>query len=393
MDNTVGLEQLEKRVEWLDNERRNDKTIIAALQSKLDSVDTENAALRLRLADMDSEITRLNTLMARLEQYETSIAEVRTDTGRELAGFDETLKENALQTEKHYQNIESINEKMLEMRKKIQNLDALESDLSRRKDEEIRLHKFIDQLTTKVTESENLQEDFKRSMRLVEEDRRQDAKRLTDLQGEMAAMRKRQDETRGKQDLVGDSMRKLESRIKDLHEAESERRESQTAFTEKMELANVERDRTFKEWSGRFDEVERITTGLEKELKDIENTHRSIKQSQAALDEVTQRFDRRINEITEIQRLNEDRFRQEWTTFKSDDQKRWTNYTLAQEEQHREMSRAIENLSNRITTLEDKLENIQDQFQQIGKDDVKRMTYLINSLRESIEIYNSLFNE
>jgi chromosome segregation ATPase len=393
MDNTVGLEQLEKRVEWLDNERRNDKTIIAALQSKLDSVDTENAALRLRLADMDSEITRLNTLMARLEQYETSIAEVRTDTGRELAGFDETLKENALQTEKHYQNIESINEKMLEMRKKIQNLDSLESELSRRKDEEIRLNKLIDELTKRVSESENFHEDYKRSLRLIEEDRRQDAKRLTDLQGELAAMRKRQDETRGKQDLVGDSMRKLESRIKDLHKAESERRESQTAFTEKMKLANVERDRIFKEWSGRFDEVERITTGLEKELKDIENTHRSIKQSQAALDEVTQRFDRRINEITEIQRLNEDRFRQEWTTFKSDDQKRWTNYTLAQEEQHREMSRAIENLSNRITTLEDKLENIQDQFQQIGKDDVKRMTYLINSLRESIEIYNSLFNE
>jgi len=393
MDNTVGLEQLEKRVEWLDNERRNDKTIIAALQSKLDSVDTENAALRLRLADMDSEITRLNTLMARLEQYETSIAEVRTDTGRELAGFDETLKENALQTEKHYQNIESINEKMLEMRKKIQNLDSLESELSRRKDEEIRLNKLIDELTKRVSESENFHEDYKRSLRLIEEGRRQDAKRLTDLQGELAAMRKRQDETRGKQDLVGDSMRKLESRIKDLHKAESERRESQTAFTEKMKLANVERDRIFKEWSGRFDEVERITTGLEKELKDIENTHRSIKQSQAALDEVTQRFDRRINEITEIQRLNEDRFRQEWTTFKSDDQKRWTNYTLAQEEQHREMSRAIENLSNRITTLEDKLENIQDQFQQIGKDDVKRMTYLINSLRESIEIYNSLFNE
>jgi chromosome segregation ATPase len=393
MDNTVGLEQLEKRVEWLDNERRNDKTIIAALQSKLDSVDTENAALRLRLADMDSEITRLNTLMARLEQYETSIAEVRTDTGRELAGFDETLKENALQTEKHYQNIESINEKMLEMRKKIQNLDSLESELSRRKDEEIRLNKLIDELTKRVSESENFHEDYKRSLRLIEEGRRQDAKRLTDLQGELAAMRKRQDETRGKQDLVGDSMRKLESRIKDLHKAESERRESQTAFTEKMKLANVERDRIFKEWSGRFDEVERITTGLEKELKDIENTHRSIKQSQAALDEVTQRFDRRINEITEIQRLNEDRFRQEWTTFKSDDQKRWTNYTLAQEEQHREMSRAIENLSNRITTLEDKLENIQDQFQQIGKDDVKRMTYLVNSLRESIEIYNSLFNE
>ena len=31
--------------------------------------------------------------------------------------------------------------------------------------------------------------------------------------------------------------------------------------------------------------------------------------------------------------LTEERFRQEWVNFKADDQKRWTNYTLAQEEQ------------------------------------------------------------
>ena len=41
-----------------------------------------------------------------------------------------------------------------------------------------------------------------------------------------------------------------------------------------------------------------------------------------------QRFDRRLNEITEMQRLVEERFRQEWVSFKADDQKRWTNYTL-----------------------------------------------------------------
>ena len=34
------------------------------------------------------------------------------------------------------------------------------------------------------------------------------------------------------------------------------------------------------------------------------------------------RFERRINEITEMERLTEERFRQEWVTFKADDQKR-----------------------------------------------------------------------
>jgi len=37
MDEITDLEQLEKRVEWLDNERRNDKNNLASLQNRLTS--------------------------------------------------------------------------------------------------------------------------------------------------------------------------------------------------------------------------------------------------------------------------------------------------------------------------------------------------------------------
>ncbi len=393
MDDTLDYEQLEKRVEWLDSEHRNDKTVIASLQSKIDNQDTENNALRTRLAEMESEITRLNTLMSRLEQFEQDISEVRADTGKQVEAFKETLRDQALVTEKHTQELEGVNQTLTDIRRKVQNLDEIEKAISDRQEEDVRLYRLIEELKAQVSEVENFDEDYKRSLRLIEESRRQDAKRLTDVQGEVAAMRKRQDETRGKQDLVGDNMRKLENRIKDLIEAESERRESQTAFMEKINLAHVERDRIFKDWGTRFEDMEKITSGLEKELSDLENTHRSVKQSQAALDEVTQRFDRRINEITEIQRLNEDRFRQEWTTFKSDDQKRWSNYILSQEEQHREMNRSLDALGNRIVTIEEHLVALQDDLQQVGKDNIKKMTAVLNSLRDSIETNNAIFKE
>lgn len=393
MDEILQPEQLQKRVEWLDNERRNDKTLLAALQSKLDTYETENAALRTRLAEMDGEITRLNTLMVRLEQLDQDINEIRTSTNRQMEDFKENLRDSGMKVEKHSQEIEGINQNMVEIRRQSQGLKNIQDALEERKQEDIRLARITEEIKTQVGEVDYFNEDIKRSFRLIEENQRQDSKRMTDLQGEVAAIRKRQDETRGKQDLVGDNMRKIEGRIKDLLEAESERRESQTAFMEKLNLAQVERDRVFKTWEARFEEVERVTSGIETELTDLENTHRSVKQSQAALDEVTQRFDRRINEITEIQRLNEDRFRQEWTSFKSDDQKRWLNYTLAQEEQHRELNQSLGNLAERIANLEDRLEDLQDSISQIGKDDIKRMTSLLNSLRESIDTYNRVFKE
>ncbi len=393
MDNPLEMEQLEKRVEWLDNERRTDKTIIASLQSKLDNLDTENAALRIRIAEVESQITRMNTLMARIEQFEDEINTVRKETNQEIGQFRESVREKQIQTERNRQELESLKESINDVRKKTEPVEDIQNALETQKEEDYRLARLIEEQKAQVQEIDHFDEDYKRSLRLLEENRRQDAKRLTDIQGELAALRKRQDETRGKQDLVGDNMRKLENRIKELLTAESERRESQTAFIEKINLVQVERERTFKEWQERFEAVEKITTGFEKQLTELENTHRSVKQSQAALDEVTQRFDRRVNEITEIQRLNEDRFRQEWTTFKSDDQKRWSNYTLAQEEQHREMNRELETLNDRIINLEDLLQDIQDNIQQVGRDDLKRMQAMLNTIRESIETYQTIFKE
>ena len=393
MDDTLDYGKLKKQVDYLDSERNSDKTVIAALQNKLENLDTENSALRTRLADLEGEITRLNTLMARLEQFETDVASLRSETTKQTDTFREALRDQSLLSERNNQAIEGINQAVINVERQFQELQPIQTSLQKTQEENQRINRSVEELSARLSEVEGVDENYSRSLRLIEENRRQDAKRLMDLQGEIAAVRQRQDETRGKQDLVSDNMRKLEGRIKDLLEAESERREAQTAFMEKINLGQIERERTFKDWGSRFEAMEKITANIETELNSLEDTHRTIKQSQSALDEVTQRFERRINEITEIQRLNEDRFRQEWTTFKSDDQKRWSNYILSQEEQHREMNRSLEAMGARIDTLEDHLETLQENLQQLGRDDVKRMMASLNALRDSIETYNTIFKD
>jgi len=387
------MAQLEKRVEWLDNERRNDKTAIAGLQSRIDNLGTENSSLRMRIADLESEISRLSTLLMRVEQFELDISNVRTELSRHIDEVKDSAQEKFIQTEKNVQSIEDLNLDLIELRKKIASYETYPDLIEERKEEDIRLARLIEVLKAQVNEITRFDDDYQRSLRVMEESQRQEAKRLTDVQGEIAAIRKRQDETRGKQDLLGDSMRKLEVRIKELLEAESERQEAQTAFIEKINLAQVERDRTFRSWSERFDRMEMITKDLDEEISGLEDTHSAVTKSLKSLDEVTQRFDRRVNEITEVQRLNEDRFRQEWTTFKSDDQKRWSNYVLAQDEKHREMTRDLEGNNHRIANLEDLINRLQDTIEQVGRDDLKRMQAQLKTIRESIEAYNKIFKD
>jgi hypothetical protein len=97
--------------------------------------------------------------------------------------------------------------------------------------------------------------------------------------------------------------------------------------------------------------------------------------------------ERRINEITEMQRLAEERFRQEWTTFKVDDQKRWTNYTLTTEEQRSEIQRQHEKLSDRTTNIEDTIQEIQDLLQQMNEHTEKALQSLLATLHESVTTF------
>jgi len=392
MDNLYNEEQIEKRVAWLDNELRNDKTTIAALQSKIETLDTENSALRLRIADLESEITRIGTVMARLEQFESDIRELEGNTNRQFEDLRSGIQEKNILSDRNERDIEDLKPMVNDLRKKIDGIEDNKEAIGSRKDEDIRLARLIEELRSQINEIGRFDEEYKRSLRMIEDNRRQDVKRLTDMQGEIAAVRKRQDEIRGKQDLVGDNLRKVENRIKDLLDAESERREAQTAFTEKINITQVEQERTLKQWAERFEKMEEITDGIDDQVTDLEDLKRSVRKSQDGLDDVTQRFERRINEITEVQRLNEDRFRQEWTTFKSDDQKRWSNYILSQEEQHREMDRGVESLNERVSELDEVFDNMKDTLDQLGAEELKRMQSLVKTLRESIDSYNYIFS-
>ncbi len=54
-----------------------------------------------------------------------------------------------------------------------------------------------------------------------------------------------------------------------------------------------------------------------------------------------------------MQRLMEEKLRQEWATFKTDNQKRWTNYSLGQDEIQAEYQRGVEALRVRMQSIED----------------------------------------
>lgn len=382
------FEQLLKQVDWLDDERRKDKTRIGGLEERLTALEGNISPLVHQIKDLTSEVTRLETLMQRMETFDENLIQQRVEAKQYFEDLERQFKKQVEESEKIRRvEMRALETNLAELRKELDPIPELKRGLKARVEEESRLAKLIDEVRSRIDTVRRSEEEYTRTFRLLDDGRRQDSKKLTDLQGEVAAMRKRIDEQRGRVELSATSLRKVETRLNELSVVETERREAQTAFLENQALLQVERERVWKDWQARFEVIEAQTTDIESNLQTLDATHRAVKRTVQTVDELAQKVDRRINEITEIQRLSEERFRQEWVTFKADDQKRWTNYTLTLEEQREQASRQYDKLTDKVTHLEDEIQEVQDLIQQITEQTEKRLQSLLAVAHEWVTTY------
>ncbi|MGW8249016.1 MAG: hypothetical protein ACWGO1_00110 [Anaerolineales bacterium] len=381
-------DQIGKRVDWLDDERRKDKTQLAAVAERITSLEGNLPTITKQLIDMDSEITRVAAKLARIDYFDENLLQARVESKQVIEEMDKEIKQREEESEKVRRvEMRSLESSIVDLRRELSPIPELKRSIQSRVEEDIRLGKIIDELRLKIDTVHRSEEEYTRTLRLIEDGRRQDAKRLTDLQGEITTLRKHSDDQRGKVELFSTNLRKVETRLNELATVEAERREAQSKFLEEQTLLQVERERVWKDWQARFDTIEDQTSEVELNLQNLDSTHRAVKRSQEALDELSHKVDRRINEMTEIQRLAEERFRQEWVTFKADDQKRWTNYTLTQEEQRGEANRQYERLSERVTHLEDAVQEVQDTLQQMNEQTGKTLQSLLALVHEWVSSY------
>lgn len=386
MDDYSGYEQLEKRVEWLDNERRNDKTNLASLQNRLTVLEGENLNLRKQIKELEILITKNTNQIASFDKYDNRIDRLNIDLTKQIRDVNERAEFNLNEAIKRIKlELEATRKSVAEIFPFTEELEPIRTEMRTYKVEDARLARLIEELKVKIQEVSRFDEDYRRSLNLLEENRRQEAKRLTDLQGEVASVRKRLEETRSRFDSFSDSFRTLDTRIAELQTFEKDRKQAQSVFIEKVNNSLVEKDKIFSTWEKRFEQIDKVNLNLNQQMEALEASRQAVSKAISNADEVTQRFERRINEISEFQRLNDERFRQEWTSFKSDDVKRWTNYMLSQEEQSRENAQQFKDLTAQLQELADLSSSLRDQLEILSRSTLRHVQSILMAYQNSLQ--------
>ena len=132
--------------------------------------------------------------------------------------------------------------------------------------------------------------------------------------------------------LLEDLSVRNERRLQEFFLAESERREEMQQFIEEQQRRQQAREAEQSEWSARFREQDARLQGSLTNLANWAETHREMRQLIADFQRIAERLERRFHELSESQRLSEERFRNEWNDWGNSEQQRWKQFTLSTDE-------------------------------------------------------------
>lgn len=376
-------EQVEHRLDWLDEQRRRDAERLQQLEKRLAALEESVAKNTSQVKELAAENARLSSLAARISQFDESLGKHRQEVARFLGEAEEarSAKEKLLEQARKRDQAD-LARSLAEVEAELQRLGELRHSLEARREEEIRLTRTLDGLARGIDDLRARQEDQTRWMTSFEEARKQEGKRVAELQGDLTDLRMRMEATRGALDTVEDRVRRLEVRAAELSAGESERREALTLWMEQQSLRQVEFERGAKEWERRFEAFEKMALELEQRMVAYDETYRALRQQREELDALLERLERRIGEISEMQRLAEDRARQEWAAFLADEQKRWSTEKLMRDEQWREHTRLHERLAAEVDSLNAGMETALRSLAELNGSTQQRLSTLLALFRE-----------
>ncbi len=362
----MDLTQAARMIEWLDEERRRDRGIIASLEERLVQQDEIMAQLERRLNGMEGEQSIMRTTFLPAGREAEIAEQMRTEFQQMIEGIEskrlmaerEADRRGDIGRESVARMVRDLEDRTVTLERAVEELPAARVERDRVASALAAVQQRVEDLAKKFEEPE-------RRITFLEEQRRQDSRRISDIQSEIPDIQKQVDAARPKMEAIEGMVLRNEKRIMDVQTAERDRREEIQQFIDQQTLFLQQRDQQVAELTKSFGSYDEDMRRYIERFESWAETHRQMKKVVDDFERIGERLGRRINEVAEMQRLSEERFRQEWNDWIADDQKRWKQFTLTNDEAWRNHDKQINQYRQNLEALQAALEPVKNSIDRI----------------------------
>lgn len=382
----MDLETIVRHIEDLESQLSSLKKSVASQNSRIGDLDDKAVNYLEKSRETNNEVSKLRSAIKGLNQFDPALTKLRVDIGRQLEEIEKRNQLNVKMLEKvHNDEVNSINQTLEKTKRELS--AQIDERFKRFSDENIRMATSFKETEKKVEEKINSDDSFKLNMHSLVSEFNQNKKVVDNLTAEFDVFKKRMEEVRFKSDNILDDIRNNESRLNEMVVTENERKQAFIEIIEQQTLIRNERDRIWKDWENQFNDSINLVYKL---IPDLQNQQVDLRKTKESFEEITQKFERRINELTEMFRLMDEKFRKEWATFKSDLEKRWSGVTLLMEDKQQDLSGELNKINDRILLVEDSTHDMQEVLLLMSKEIQKGMQGLMNMVNGWMDAFGQI---
>ncbi len=385
------LHQLAQQLKWMEDERRKDRAQIATLQEKIAGQAHEIDELSRRLRDIDGLLKSAQAAIARLQQPDKIMEEFKTDLGALISRQEDDFKKAQREGERlRVLAVESLQRQITEVKQELPRIGKLEDELPNRRAEEKRLSELMQRLQPQIAAAMQLVEERTRGVPYLEEGRRQDVKRLLATEQELIGQLKKIDALAGRQQIMEDALGRIPPRFEPIGVRLAEH-DKQLDDLRSGDFRLQQQTKAFETTLNQVrDQVVDYTTVLNKLREQALVNQRA----ETELNNFQESLRMRVAELSEVERLFEERVKRQFEEFLAEFEKRWSRLEPRIEERWHEHERVHHDLNDRLEAVEatpgplnDELDALRTEHEKMVQAFVNAITGLIDTNKSSLPNY------
>ncbi len=383
----LSLGQLAQQIKWMEDERRKDKAQIATLQEQTVGLAREFAETSRRQQDMDSALKAAQAMLARLLNTDRVLDEFKSDVVAMITRLDDDRKKSERETERiRHLSIETLQRQINEIKVEIPRIGKIEDELPTRRAEEKRLAELMVRLPPQIDAATQLVEERTRGVPYLEEGRRQDLKRLLAVEQESTGHLKKLDILAGKLQILEDALGKIPPRFEPI----AARLSDHDKQLDDLRSGDFRLQQQVKSFDSAVNQLRDQVVDYTSVLNKLREQALINQRAEAELNSFQETLRMRVAELSEVERLFEERVKKQFEDFLAEFEKRWGKLEPRMDEHWHEHERVHRAAEERVERLEGAPAPLQEQITMLRNDHDKFLQAFIEAVTSLVETKSSL---
>jgi chromosome segregation ATPase len=383
----LSLGQLAQQIKWMEDERRKDKAQIATLQEQSVGLAREIAEASRRLQEMDSTLKASQATLARLLNTDRVLEEFKTDIVAMINRLDDDRKKSERETERiRNLSIETLQRQINEIKVEVPRIGKIEEELPTRRAEEKRLAELVVRLPPQIDAATQLVEERTRGVPYLEEGRRQDLKRLLAVEQETTGHLKKLDILAGKLQVLEDALGKISPRFEPI----AARLSDHDKQLDDLRSGDFRLQQQVKSFDSAVNQLRDQVVDYTSVLNKLREQALINQRAEAELNSFQETLRMRVAELSEVERLFEERVKKQFEDFLAEFEKRWGKLEPRIDERWHEHERSHRTEEERLDRLEGAPAPLQEQITLLRDDHDKFLQAFIEAVTGLVETKSSL---